>query len=188
MPVVFLKSASKKEEWIDDQKDEVCLIGRSNVGKSSLINALANQKIAKTSNTPGRTQLVNFFDFNSFRLVDLPGYGFARVNKQRKDELTFMIEQYLTQRTNLKAVFQICDLNVLTDLDAEMSKFFEKQPYRHFLVLNKADKANKSYFTNKQKQIVDMFQVPADRIILVSAKNKTNVDFFLRLMKSVTRA
>nr|WP_318032053.1 ribosome biogenesis GTP-binding protein YihA/YsxC [Ureaplasma sp. ES3154-GEN] len=181
----FLKSAPTKQEWIQDDKVEICFIGRSNVGKSSLINALANQKIAKTSNTPGRTQLVNFFDLPDYRLVDLPGYGFAKVNKDQKTNLTMMIDQYLTQRTNLKAVFQICDLNVLTDIDAQMSIFFQNQKYDHFLVLNKADKANKSYFHNHLHQITKMFQIKPEQIILVSAKNKTNIDFLKRLMKSV---
>ena len=86
--VTFIKSASKESEWINDDKIEICFIGRSNVGKSTLINALAKQKISRTSNTPGRTQLVNFFDFGKYRLIDLPGYGYAKVNKDKKKNLT----------------------------------------------------------------------------------------------------
>ena len=77
----FIKSCFSTKDWMNDDKREICFIGRSNVGKSSLINALANAKIAKTSNTPGRTQLANFYDFEKFRLIDLPGYGFAKVSK-----------------------------------------------------------------------------------------------------------
>ncbi|MDE7434159.1 MAG: ribosome biogenesis GTP-binding protein YihA/YsxC, partial [Mycoplasmoidaceae bacterium] len=96
---------------MQDDKTEFCFIGRSNSGKSTIINAIANKKIAKSSSMPGRTQLVNFFDCGKYRIVDLPGYGFAKVSKESKKYLSLIIEEYLLHRKNLFGVFQICDAN-----------------------------------------------------------------------------
>ncbi|QDI64835.1 YihA family ribosome biogenesis GTP-binding protein [Ureaplasma urealyticum] len=181
----FIKSAQYFDQYPVDKQFEICVIGRSNVGKSSLINALANEKIARTSNTPGRTQLVNFFDFNSFRLVDLPGYGFARVSKDKQLDLATIIDQYLGYRQNLCAVFQICDINVLTNDDVEMSRYFENQNYAHFVVLNKVDKVNKSHFDNNKQKIAKFLNISVDRLLCVSAQKNTNVSTLFALMKKV---
>lgn len=149
----FIKSCFSSKDWMIDDKKEICFIGRSNVGKSSLINALANAKIAKTSNTPGRTQLANFYDFDKFRLIDLPGYGFAKVSKSKHFELSKIISEYIYLRKNLVAVFQIIDLSVITDLDVQMSELLSSRFNQHFIVLNKADKEAKSYFDNNFSKI-----------------------------------
>ncbi len=171
----FIKSAQNKSQFITDKTLEICFIGRSNVGKSSLINAIAKQNIARSSNTPGRTQLVNFFDFGKYRLVDLPGYGFAKVSKSKKEELVYVIEDYLSDRANLVAVFQLCDINVITNDDAEMSVWFENNYKNHIVVLNKVDKANRSYFDNNKVKIAKFLNVSVDRLIPVSAKSGTNI-------------
>nr|WP_318023709.1 ribosome biogenesis GTP-binding protein YihA/YsxC [Ureaplasma canigenitalium] len=181
----FLKSASNETHFYTDRTPEICFIGRSNVGKSSLINALAASNIAKTSNTPGRTQLINFFQFDHFRLVDLPGYGFAKVNKQKKDELTRIIETYLTKSPNLIAVFQLVDINVITDIDQEMSRFFQHQNYLHYVILNKIDKTNKSYFDNNKIKIAKALNVSLDQLIYCSTKTKVNIDLIKKVMKKV---
>lgn len=181
----FIKSAHYFDQYPIDKQFEICVIGRSNVGKSSLINALANKKIARTSNTPGRTQLVNFFDFNNFRLVDLPGYGFAKVSKEKQMDLAAIIDQYLGYRQNLCAVFQICDINVLTNDDVEMSRYFENQKYAHFVVLNKLDKVNKSYFNNNKHKIAKFLNISTDRLLCVSAQNNINIITLFALMKKV---
>lgn len=181
----FIKSAQDLSQYPIDKNFEICFIGRSNVGKSSLINAIAKEKIARTSNTPGRTQLVNFFDFNFFRLVDLPGYGFAKVSKSKHQDLAKIIDDYLGYRENLCAVFQICDLNVITSDDIEMSRYFENQSYKHFIVLNKLDKTNKSYFDNNKHKIAKELNIAVDRLLVVSAKNLTNVDTVFAIMKKV---
>ncbi|MGL4950573.1 MAG: ribosome biogenesis GTP-binding protein YihA/YsxC [Mycoplasma sp.] len=173
----FIKSATKPSEYIHDSVPEVCFIGRSNVGKSTLINALANQKIAKTSNTPGRTQLINFFDFKKYRVVDLPGYGFAKLSKQQQYEISKMIEIYLNHSQNLTAVFQLCDINVVTDLDQEMSEYFQsfRKKIKHFIVLNKIDKQKMYRYKDKVDEISQFLKVDKENIILVSAKDKTNI-------------
>lgn len=171
----FIKSAQSPKDWIIDTKKEICFIGRSNVGKSSLINSLANSNIAKTSNTPGRTQLANFFDFGKFRIVDLPGYGFANVSKYKQLELLNIINTYLTQRKNLTCVFLVCDINVITDKDVEMANFLQSNFMNYFVILNKSDKYAKSHFDNNKIKIASYLNVEVDKLIPVSAKNKTNV-------------
>jgi GTP-binding protein len=171
----FIKSASSFDSWIKDQTTEICFAGRSNVGKSSIINALANQQIAKSSKTPGRTQLVNFYDFGSYRLVDLPGYGYMLGGNKLRNDITKIIDEYLTQRVNLYAIFQVCDANVVTELDSEMSKYFQKRFKNHYILLNKIDKANISKYHNQLPSIAKFLRVQPDKIILISAKNKLNI-------------
>src|SRR3982075_4611617 len=100
---VFLKSAFQEADWPSDAKPEIAFLGRSNVGKSSLINSLLGVKgLARTSSTPGRTQLINFFLINdAFYFVDLPGYGYARVPRDVKKHWGPMVEKYLATRTGL---------------------------------------------------------------------------------------
>lgn len=181
----FIKSCFSSKDWMYDEKKEICFIGRSNVGKSSLINALANEKIAKTSNTPGRTQLANFYDFDKFRLIDLPGYGFAKVSKSKHFELSKIISEYIYLRKNLVAVFQIIDLSVITDLDIQMNELLSSRFNKHFIVLNKADKEAKSYFDNNFNKIAAKFKKEKDSFICVSAKNKTNIIELKKLLNLV---
>ncbi|HKJ30459.1 MAG TPA: ribosome biogenesis GTP-binding protein YihA/YsxC, partial [Balneolales bacterium] len=106
----FLLSAPRLEDCPDTTFSEVCFTGRSNVGKSSLINALTNRKkLAKTSNTPGKTQLINFFSINNdmFYLVDLPGYGFAKVSQKKKATWGKEMQRYLLERSQVKMIFQL---------------------------------------------------------------------------------
>lgn len=182
----FIKSASSQKDWIIDSKKEICFIGRSNVGKSTLINTLANKKIAKTSNTPGRTQLVNFFDFGQYRLVDLPGYGFAKVSKEQRKNLSIMLEEYLSNRSNLFAIFQICDINVITQDDIDVSNMLENIfGDNHFIILNKLDKQNKSFFDNNKKKISNYLEISEDKLIPISCKTKQNVSKLNNLIKDV---
>ncbi len=183
MKVKFIKSASKQEDWIVDEKTEICFIGRSNCGKSSLINALAKQTVARSSSTPGRTQLVNFFDCVGFRLVDLPGYGFAMVSKKVKDYLQVIIQEYLLYRKNLFAVFQVCDANVITDDDARMSNFLQQRFINHFVILNKTDKHPMSTYQNNLARTARFLGIKIDNIIMVSAKKKTNIDLIEKKIK-----
>ena len=105
-------SAVAKSQYPEDQLPEIAFAGRSNVGKSSLINMLLNRRgLAKTSSTPGKTQLVNFYDIDGlFRFVDLPGYGFAKVSKTQKANWGKIIDTYLNTRENLLEVFQLVDI------------------------------------------------------------------------------
>src|SRR6059036_2533812 len=111
MSAKFLKSAFVENDWPRDSKPEIAFLGRSNVGKSSLINSLLGVKgLARTSSTPGRTQAINFFLINqSFHFVDLPGYGYARVSKATRAELGEFVTDYLANREQLVLSIQIVD-------------------------------------------------------------------------------
>ncbi len=181
----FVKSAENPCDYIKDDKKEICFIGRSNVGKSSLINALANQNhLARTSANPGRTQVVNYFDAGDYRLVDLPGYGFAKANKETQKKIQQIIENYIVESPNLHAVFQVCDANVITTLDEQMAAYFQDNIIHHYVILNKIDKQNISTYQNQLSKISQYLSVPVDHFILVSAKTKRNIEI---LKKTIYR-
>jgi GTP-binding protein len=145
------------------------------VGKSSLINAMAKEKIAITSKTPGRTQLANFFQFRNFRLIDLPGYGFSQTSKQKTTDIAFVIDNYLSQRSNLYGVFQICDVSVITELDKKMSDYFEKKFVNHFIILNKIDKLGENKTKSELGKISKYLNINKDKFFLVSAKDNIGI-------------
>lgn len=186
MSVKFLKSANLVDQYFKDKRNQICFVGRSNVGKSSLINALANNsKIAKTSSTPGHTQLVNFFDFGPFVLVDLPGYGFAKTSQNKKQVIQDIVVEYLNYGHNLACVVQLCNVDVITDDDLQMAKFLKKMPYEHLVVLTKVDRLNKSHFDNNKIKIAKYLNVSVDNLLCVSAKNKTNIDKLKAVIKAI---
>ncbi|AHB99828.1 GTP-binding protein YsxC [Mycoplasmoides gallisepticum S6] len=172
----FIKSATSLKDCINDSKKEVCLIGRSNVGKSTIINGLANAKIAQTSKTPGRTVTMNFYEISNQRIVDLPGYGYARIKKSQKEEISLFLSDYLNHRKNLVAIFLILDLGVITDQDIEIVRLLTTLDVEYYIVFNKIDKYPKSAYINNKEKILDALKVNEDRILLISAKNKQNLN------------
>lgn len=172
----FIKSAQTPDQYILDDVPEVCFIGRSNVGKSSLINALAKEKIAKTSSTPGRTQLVNFFDFGKYRLVDLPGYGFARLSKSEQIKISNICRDYFSISKNLRLIVQVCDANVITEQDQEMSTYFKTiKNANHIVVLNKIDKEKMYRYQNNMHNVLKYLGIDIEHVILVSASKNVNI-------------
>lgn len=152
----FIKSAAKPKDYPPPGLPEVAFVGRSNVGKSSLINVLAARKgLVRTSSTPGRTQLINFFDINSIlTLVDLPGYGYAKAPPALRKQWGPMIESYLSIRESLKAVVLILDIRrVPSDGDLQMLRWLELYNIPPILVLTKCDKLSKNEQA-KQKVII----------------------------------
>ena len=121
----FITSAAKAEQFIVPDKPMIAVCGKSNVGKSSFINMLANQKkLAKTSSEPGRTRLVNYFNFGEFILADLPGYGFARVSKGEKDKWAKTLDQFFQDRDKIAHVFMLVDCrHDPTEDDVQMIQF-----------------------------------------------------------------
>jgi len=139
----FIKSAFDRKGWAHDGLPEIAFLGRSNVGKSSLINSLLKRKgLARTSNTPGRTQSINFFLINdAFYFVDLPGYGFAKVSKTMRADWGKMAEDYLGEREELVLSIQLVDArHKPTELDRQLHQWliFHKKP--HIIAATKADK------------------------------------------------
>jgi len=151
---------------------EITFSGRSNVGKSSLINAVVRRKkLARVSNTPGRTRQINFFSVNdSFVLVDLPGYGYARVSKERKAEWRPLIEEYLTRSTLLRGVVQLLDArHAPSEEDLQMLEFLAGLETPTIVVATKVDKLPKAQRTSRIEALAREAGVDVEQIIAFSA-------------------
>jgi GTP-binding protein len=185
----FIKSATATEHFPPPDRPEVAFAGRSNVGKSSLINTMINRKsLVRVSGTPGRTQLINFFEINGeMYLVDLPGYGFAKVPDDIKDGWGPMIENYLSSRPNLTAMVCIMDLRRGVQEDdlqlIEAAPHFGVQP---ILVFTKADKLNTQKRKQRQINIANQFGVHKDEIILFSSLKRFGMDKVWRRIEELT--
>lgn len=139
----FIKSAFEEEHWTRDRLPEIAFLGRSNVGKSSLINSLLGRKgLARTSNTPGRTQSLNFYLINKrFYFVDLPGYGYAKVPKNMRADWGKMAENYLARRETLVLSIQLVDSrHAPTKQDLQLNEWLKYYAKPHIVVATKADK------------------------------------------------
>jgi GTP-binding protein len=156
-PITFLKSAPELKFLPDQDVPEVAFAGRSNVGKSSLLNALTNRNgLARTSNTPGRTQELNFFDVGEplvLRLVDMPGYGFAKAPKDMVRKWRYLVNDFLRGRAVLKRVLVLVDSrHGLKDVDRELMEMLDKAAVSYRLVLTKADKVKASELADVQRR------------------------------------
>ncbi|CAN5247074.1 ribosome biogenesis GTP-binding protein YihA/YsxC [soil metagenome] len=173
----FVRSSFSKEHWVTDGLPEIAFLGRSNVGKSSLINSLLLRKgLARTSNTPGRTQSINFFIINgSFYFADLPGYGYAKVSKVMRADWGKMAEEYLAQRDELALCVQLIDSrHKPSPLDVQLNEWllFNEKP--HIIVATKSDKLSKN---EMQKSLASAREVFAHTpIIAYSAQSGTGRD------------
>ncbi len=169
----FVTSAAKPSQWPDHQGPEVAFAGRSNVGKSSLINTLLGRRnLVKTSSRPGRTQLINFFSINGdFMLVDLPGYGYAKVPKAVRKTWLPMIEKYLLQRPNLRAVVALMDMRHLpTANDHDLLAWLEHHRLAYRIVLTKADKLSGNKRRNQLRKIAAALAMAPEKLSVFSAK------------------
>jgi GTP-binding protein len=175
----FVKSAVKPSHYPPAILPEIAFAGRSNVGKSSLINTLLNRKrLVKTSSTPGRTQLINFFNINNaFSFVDLPGFGYARVPKSIKRTWGPMVETYLSTRKTLKGVVLIMDIRrVPGTQEFEFIEWLRYYTIPTILILTKADKLSKSKQMNQHIAITKILKIDRNDLILFSAKSRMGKD------------
>ncbi len=183
----FILSAPGPKHYPTDIFPEVAFAGRSNVGKSSLINALLNRKgLAKTSSRPGKTQLLNFYLINKeFYMVDLPGYGFARVSKDVKSQWGKMIETYLKEREQLKAVIQLIDIrHAPSKDDIVMHQWLKDYKVPTVLVLNKADKISRGKWYQHTKLIKQsIVPDPSTPVIVFSAETRVGKDELLKVIQ-----
>ena len=171
----FVTSAVKPSQYPEALHPEAAFAGRSNVGKSSLINTLVNRKrLVKTSSTPGRTQLINFFSVNDrLSLVDLPGYGYAKVPASVTRNWGPMIETYLKGRETLKAVVLIMDIRRIPRIEEQnFIDWLALYHRRPILVLTKADKLSKSAQKKQRQAIAAALGVDESALILFSAKTR----------------
>ena len=162
----FLKSADAEKQFVPDTGREVAFAGRSNAGKSSAINVIVNRRqFARTSKTPGRTQLVNFFELREGqRLVDLPGYGFAKVSDSKRRHWGELLGRYFEARESLAGLILIVDIRRrLTDFDRQMIAFAESVGLPIHILLTKSDKLKKGQAANAllevRKQVADRASV-----------------------------
>ena len=171
----FIKSATRPAHYPPAQLPEIAFAGRSNVGKSSLINTLVNRKrLVKTSSTPGRTQLINFFDINQqIIFVDLPGYGYAKVPVSVRKKWGPMIETYVSGRKTLRSVVVIMDIR-RTPQQEELNLLGWLSHYAisAIVVLTKTDKLSKSKSAQQHRRIAEALTVDPDDLILFSAKTR----------------
>lgn len=166
----FTRSAFKKDHWHEGSLPEIAFLGRSNVGKSSLINAMLMRKgLARTSNTPGRTQSINFFLVNErLFFADLPGYGYARVSKKMRAGWGMMAEEYLAEREELTLAIQLVDSrHSPTALDKQLHEWLVFNKKNFIVVATKSDKLSSNQLLKNVREIEK--ELPGSRVIPFSA-------------------
>lgn len=168
MPSIrFIKSAVLPRDYPEEQGVEIAIAGRSNAGKSSLINLLSGSRIAKVSSTPGKTRLLNFFEMNKkYTLVDMPGYGFAARSNKEVNEWHEMVEAYLTTRASLHGLILVMDIRrKWTDDEELLKQFADRRGIPMAVVQTKADKLNKNEINKavaslqRSAKLIDVFPV-----------------------------
>lgn len=171
----FITSAVKPSQYPQELLPEIAFVGRSNVGKSACINTLLNRKkLVKTSSKPGRTQLINFFQINrSFFMVDLPGYGYAKVPAAIKKKWGPMVETYLGTRQSLRGVVLILDIRrTPSAADIQMIAWLARFQHKILFILTKTDKLSKTRQHQQHAMITERIAVQADDLVLFSAKSR----------------
>ena len=180
-------SSATRTDQLPESDAEVAFVGRSNVGKSSLINALANRKqLARVSNTPGRTQLINLFTLDSGgTVVDLPGYGYAKVPGHIRKDWGPMIEGYLLDREELVMVYVLVDGEIgPTKLDEQMLDWLRDNELPHTVVATKMDKVKSSKKRTRKRDLAEGCQLEIGDIVWVSSSKGVNVDQLRDLVRT----
>lgn len=178
---VFKIGALKESDLPINKITEFAFIGRSNVGKSSLINAITNSKIAVVSKTPGRTKQINFFQVgDSLTIVDMPGYGYAKAGKQEVQNWNSLIFKYLLNRVNLKRVFLLIDSrHLIKSNDEEMMDILDKSGILYQIILTKVDEVNPKELELKLQSLTEVFKKhPAlfDEVLYASSQNNIGIE------------
>ena len=175
----LLISAAGKNQWPDSELPEIVLAGKSNVGKSSLINTLQNRKsLAYVGKTPGKTRLLNFYEVNQqFMMVDVPGYGFAQRSQKELIDFGTMMEDYFGERKQLRVCIQIIDLRLGPSKDdLVMLDYVRSNCIPVLIVATKQDQCNQSETSKNRKMISEKCNVPMNQIVLFSSKTRRGRD------------
>lgn len=185
----ILISAVKKEQYPDTKVPEIAFAGKSNVGKSSMINALLNRRsLARTSSQPGKTQTLNFYNINDkFNFVDLPGYGYAKVSKAEQSKWADMIDSYLHSRQELKEVILLIDIRHDPGKnDLRMYEWIKSFGFTGYVVATKADKLSKSRQIKSLNDIKKTMHIKDDNLIyLFSSTSKHGLEEIWVLFESI---
>lgn len=175
MKAEFLISSVDKSQWPETNIPEIVVVGRSNVGKSSFINALTQRKkLAYVGNTPGKTRMINFFQMEDcWMLVDVPGYGYAKMSKKMLIQMGNMMDEYFTQREQISCVVQLIDArHEPTRDDLDMIEFLKGLNKKILLVATKIDKVPKTKRVKSLKTISQITHIPVRNIYAVSSTEK----------------
>lgn len=170
----YLTSATRAQDILKDEVPEIAFVGRSNVGKSSLINCICSQKnLAKTSSTPGLTKMINYFSVNNlFRIVDLPGYGYAKTGHKHIANWAGLMEEYLLGSTSLRTVFVLLDArHQPSELDKMMIDFLNQYQIPYILIATKVDKIAKSKIPQACSTIAKFLNVRRELVLPFSSEN-----------------
>lgn len=182
----FITSAVVASQYPSDNRIEIAFVGRSNVGKSSLINTLTNRrKLVKVSSTPGKTRLVNFFLINNeFYFVDLPGYGYAKVSKVEKESWGKVIETYLTGREQLKKIVLLVDCRHKPSMDdINMYKWIKHYNYETIVIATKIDKLTRNELQKNLRMIREVLELdPKDKLLTFSSLKKQGKEELLEVI------
>jgi GTP-binding protein len=184
--VHFLKSVAQIDQKPRPSMPEIAVIGRSNVGKSSLINTIFNRKnVAKVSSTPGKTRLINYFSIdNRLYFVDLPGYGYAKLAKQRRGEWQTVIESYLKNNPDLKIVLLLIDSrHDIMDSDKIMIDWLNHYKIPYILILTKSDKISNNRYHTMRNNLRKKY--PDQVILRFSSKNRNGKDDILKILEQI---
>lgn len=183
----FITSAANKGGFIVPDKPMIAVCGKSNVGKSSFINMLARQnKLAKTSNTPGRTRLVNYFDFGEFILADLPGYGFAKVSKDEKIKWARLLESFFEKSEYISHVFSLMDIrHDPTADDMDMVTYLNHYIVPFTVIATKADKLSKTRIKPAVRNLAQKINMAEGNVIATSSEDGRGRDAVLDKIESI---
>jgi GTP-binding protein len=183
----FIKSAADRGGFIKPEKPMIAVCGRSNVGKSSFINMIAGRnKLAKTSQTPGRTRLVNYFDFGYFVLADLPGYGFAEVSKAEKEKWGVLLDNFFSMKEDITHVFALVDIrHKPSKEDMQMISFLYANIIPFTIIATKSDKVGKTQIKPKIRELASYLKVGEMDIIPISSTEKKGKDTTLDKIEKI---
>lgn len=185
----FITSAAREDQFLVPDKPMIAVCGKSNAGKSTLINMLAGQKkLAKTSGDPGRTRLVNYFDFGNFMLADLPGYGYAAVSKAEKEKWAVLLDKFFAKKEHIRHVFLLSDIRRdPSDDDFQMMEFLTYHIVPFTVVLTKSDKLSRMKAKEQTRRIAQQYSLIENSVIAVSGMTGDGKDTLLSKIDEIIR-